>query len=82
MPIERGTVVLCLAGKEKGSLAAVVCGGDTAVLIADGRRRPCEKPKTKNIRHISATGQTLGEADMATNKRLRKALNAIAAANQ
>lgn len=82
MPIKRGTVVLCLKGKDKGCLAAVLTDSDTAVLIADGKRRPLEHPKHKNRKHISVSAHVLSDFEMATNKSLRRALNALATANQ
>ncbi len=82
MPIERGTVVLSLAGRDKGRLAAVSSVSDTAVLVADGKVRPLENPKYKNRKHISVTEYRLTSADMATNKSLRRALMALGTANQ
>ncbi len=82
MPIERGTVVLNLMGRDKGSLAVVLSVSNTAVIIADGKSRPIEHPKHKNRKHVSATEFKLTNADMATNRSLRKALTAFATANQ
>ncbi len=75
--LERGRVVISLAGKEKGSLMAVVDYSDREVLLSDGKRRPVERPKSKNIRHVALTERVLTSGEMATNRRLRKALSAM-----
>lgn len=68
--MERGTVVIAKAGKEKGGYYVVVQQLDPrTVLIADGRRRPLEKPKKKNIAHLSRTNLVIGE--ISTNRQLR-----------
>lgn len=74
--MERGTVVIASAGKEKGGMYVVVQVLDSRfVLIADGRRRPIEKPKKKNIAHLRRTNHTIGE--ISSNRQLRIVLNSI-----
>ena len=74
--MERGTVVIASAGKEKGGLYVVTEVLDPRfVLIADGRRRPIEKPKKKNIAHLRRTNHTIGE--ISSNRQLRIDLNSI-----
>ena len=74
--MERGTVVIASAGKEKGGMYVVVQVLDSRfVLIADGRRRPIEKPKKKNIAHLRRTNHTIGE--ISSNRQLRIDLNSI-----
>ena len=46
------------------------------VWIADGHRRPLERPKRKNPRHVAETPFTAEEASMATNRELRRTLAA------
>ncbi len=77
MPIEYGAVVLTLAGRDKGKYSAIVGIGDTAVLVADGKTHPIERPKHKNRKHISVTELKLTDSDMATNRSLRRALTAL-----
>ncbi len=73
--LKRGSVVLSRAGKDTGTVLAVVgTGSDGRILTADGGRRPLEKPKAKNARHLSETGAALTEGEMATNRELRRAL--------
>ncbi len=80
--MERGTVVLTLAGRDKGKYSVIVSLSDTAVLVADGKARPIERPKHKNRKHVSATEFALSEADMATNRSLRRALTALGTAHK
>lgn len=44
------------------------------VLIADGKSRPIERPKRKNLRHIAVTNKMLDEESMQTNKKLKNTL--------
>ncbi len=74
--MERGTVVIASAGREKGGLYAVVqVLDDRYVLIADGKRRPLEKPKKKNIAHLKRTNHVITQ--ITTNRQLRMTLRAI-----
>ena len=68
--MERGAVVLATAGKEKDGFYVVTDILDSRyVMIADGRSRPIEKPKKKNIAHLRRTNTTVGE--IGTNRQLR-----------
>ncbi|MBQ3151329.1 MAG: KOW domain-containing RNA-binding protein [Clostridia bacterium] len=72
--LKRGSVVRSLAGRDKDSLLAVVEVTEKGVLICDGKERPVERPKFKNLRHIGETGAQLPEETISRNKALRKAL--------
>lgn len=72
--MEKGTVVKSLAGRDKGKLLAVVQSSEGSVLVCDGKERPIDRPKSKNIRHVECVGLSLTEDDMRTNKSLKKAL--------
>ncbi len=67
-------VVLSLAGRDKGQLMAVVREDEHGVWLADGKRRPLERPKCKNPRHIRPLDIELGREAMTTNRALRRAL--------
>lgn len=75
--LERGRVVISLAGRDKGRLLAVMQEEKTRVLICDGKERPVDRPKSKNIRHVEMTQALLSEAEIATNRALRKALGRL-----
>lgn len=74
--MQRGTVVIAAAGKEKGGYYVVTeVIDDRYVRIADGRRRPIEKPKKKNLAHLRRTNTVIDE--ISTNRQLRKALSSM-----
>ena len=74
--LNRGSVVVSSAGRDKGTFLAVLRLEPDGVWIADGRRRPLERPKRKNPRHVAETPFTAEEASMATNRELRRTLAA------
>ena len=63
-----------LAGRDEGSLLAVMQVENGCVILCDGKERPIDRPKSKNIRHVEYVGASLSEAEMATNRMLKKAL--------
>ena len=70
MEIVKGSVVIAKAGRDKGRAFAVVELIDPrTALIADGKRRPLERPKRKNLIHLQAT-KTVVDCDT-TNRQLR-----------
>ena len=70
----RGQVVKSLAGRDKGYLLTVISADEAHVFVCDGKERPVDRPKSKNIRHVEYVGASLSEAEMATNRMLKKAL--------
>lgn len=74
MDIRKGMVVRSTAGHDKGELLLVVGFESNMALICDGRQRPLERPKKKNPKHIQATSYELTQDEIATNRRLKKAL--------
>ena len=74
--LKRGSVVVSSAGRDKGTFLAMLRLEPDGVWIADGRRRPLERPKRKNPRHVAETPFTAEEASMATNRELRRTLAA------
>ena len=77
--LEKGAVVRSSAGRDKGKLLAVVKSEQKKVLVCDGKERPVERPKSKNIRHVEATQASLTQAELSTNRALRKALGRLSA---
>ena len=59
-----GSVVLANAGRDKGRYFV-------AVAASDGKERKLEKPKRKNIKHISPAGVNIS-TDELTNRKLRR----------
>lgn len=70
MDIAKGSVVIAKAGRDKGKAFAVTEVLDSrTVLICDGKSRPIERPKRKNVIHLQATGTTVD--CITTNRQLR-----------
>ena len=72
--LERGNVIRSLAGRDKGKLLAVMQADEKLAAVCDGKERPVDRPKSKNIRHVEYVGASLSEAEMTTNRALKKAL--------
>ena len=66
-----GSVVLANAGRDKGRYFVAVAASGGFVYIADGKERKLEKPKRKNIKHISPAGVNIS-TDELTNRKLRR----------
>lgn len=65
-----GGLVKSLAGHDKGELYIITGREGEYVLLSDGKRRPLEKPKRKNIKHLQAIHQEAGESIM-TNEEIK-----------
>lgn len=74
MELKRGQVVRSRAGRDQGSLLAVLSTEAPFAVLADGKGRPLERPKRKKLRHLSPTQRVLSEEELATNRKLRAAL--------
>ncbi len=77
MELKNGSVVISRAGRDKGSLLAVVEIGQGHILVCDGGERPLEKPKRKNPKHLAHTNTVLTPEMMATNRSLKKSLRVL-----
>lgn len=69
-----GCVVYSLSGHDKNTFMAVVGEKEGYILLADGKRRPLERPKLKNIKHIKVTDYQIQKEQLISNKSLRRAL--------
>lgn len=72
---KRGTIVCSKAGRDCGNFMVVLSSENGVILVADGKQRPLERPKPKNMKHISLTENKLSEEQMLTNRSIRHALN-------
>lgn len=72
--LKRGDVVRALSGRDRGRCFAVMELKGQCALLCDGKKRPLERPKLKNIKHIESVSATVPEEGMSTNKRLKKSL--------
>ena len=74
MDIKRRQIVFVTAGKEKGRYMVVLESDQTTVMLIDGRKRPCDRPKRKNIKHVTATNKVASEEEIAANSRVKSLL--------
>ena len=74
---ETGTVVISLAGRDKGYYLCVVGGEGGCILVCDGKERPLGRPKKKNPRHVEVLELPPLTWELRGNKALRKALNRL-----
>ena len=79
MLVEKGSVVRSMAGHDKGTLYLVLGAEKDRMLLCDGKRRPLDRPKRKSGKHIRKTNTVLDLAGMDTDKKVRRALSALAA---
>ena len=74
MEWKRGQVVRSLAGHDQGSFLTVLEAAPPYAVVADGKRRPLERPKRKKLLHLAPTGTVLPQEAVKTNGKIRKAL--------
>jgi len=73
--LQKGLVVKSRAGKDKDTFLVVVASDESGVYVCDGKYRPLDRPKKKNIKHLALTKKVLAEGMYSTNKKIKKALN-------
>ena len=77
--MNKGTVVVSTAGKDRSLVMAVWSVEDGFVYVVNGREHRLEHPKRKNPRHLRVSGLSVTESDMETNRTLRRALAQVTA---
>lgn len=71
----KGSIVKSLSGHDSGLVFMVMEEeSEGYVIIANGRQRPVEKPKRKNVKHVTLLDIT--EFGNPTNKQLKRILSA------
>lgn len=69
-----GRIVFSKAGRDKNHPMVVVSADDKFLYLCDGKERPLEKPKRKNVKHTAFTNTILDENSYKTDKALRREL--------
>lgn len=72
---KEGQIVRSTAGRDKDTFLVITEVSEKGVMVADGKQRPLEKPKLKNVKHIAKTETVLNEENYQTNRSIRHALN-------
>lgn len=69
-----GRIVCSKSGRDKGLFLVVVRDEGGYLYVADGKERPLERPKRKNIKHLAMTNTFLEKNSYLTNKSLKREL--------
>ncbi len=69
-----GQIVCSKRGRDKGYFLVIVAESSDTVYVCDGKERPLERPKKKNVKHLSFTNTVLETDCFKSNKSLRKSL--------
>ena len=69
-----GQIVCSKSGRDKGYFLVVVQEDEKFLYLCDGKERPLERPKKKNVKHVSFTNTVLEADSYKTNKSLKKAI--------
>ena len=69
-----GQIVSSKAGRDKNYFLVIVKEEGSSVYVCDGKERPLERPKRKNVKHLNFTNTVLDEDSYKTNKSLKKAI--------
>lgn len=77
MDIKIGTVVKSRAGRDKNTFLVVVSVDSRFAVVSDGKARPLEVPKKKNLRHLMATNKSIPVSDVTSNGELRNLFKAL-----
>ncbi len=75
--MNRGLIVYSLAGHDKGNFQVVIKANEKFALVCDGKSRPIERPKKKNIIHLKATKKSVDEKCFESNRSIRFALRQL-----
>ena len=84
MEIDRSSLIVSKAGRDKGQLFYVVDTDDQYVYLADGKSRKLEKPKRKKRKHVEQVPRTesriaekIRNGEKVLNSELRKELASL-----
>ena len=81
MEIDRSSLIVSKAGRDKGQLFFVIDADEQYVYLADGKSRKLEKPKRKKRRHVlfvaeddTRLSDKIKREEKITNSELRRTL--------
>lgn len=75
-------LAISVAGHDKGRLYIVLERNETAVLLADGKRRKISAPKRKNIKHVRFLPGTSADSGIEVLQATDAGLRRLIAAEQ
>ena len=84
MEVDKSSLIVSKAGRDKGQLFYVVDTDDQYVYLADGKSRKLEKPKRKKRKHVEQVPRTesriaekIRNGEKVLNSELRKELASL-----
>jgi ribosomal protein L14E/L6E/L27E len=77
--MEKGRVVLSIAGRDAGRLFLILSVEGDFALIADGKVRRLDMPKRKRLKHLKPAGPVLDITVLKTDRQVRRKLASCAA---
>ena len=84
MEVEKSSLIVSKAGRDKGQLFYVIDTDEQYVYLADGKSRRLEKPKRKKRKHVEQVPRTesriaekIRNGEKVLNSELRKELASI-----
>ena len=72
--MEKGRVVLSIAGRDAGRLFLILSVEGDFALIADGKVRRLDMPKRKRLKHLKPAGPVLDITVLKTDRQIRRKL--------
>lgn len=75
MPLCEGQIVCVLSGRDKGEFMIVLSVEGNTVTLSNGRERPIDKPKLKNIKHILPNNFIADKNKLLTNMSIRHTIS-------
>lgn len=74
MNITQGSIVRSKAGRDKDKFLVVAFLDGKYAYVCDGKERPIERPKKKNLLHLSPTSRSIPVEEIKTNRELKTLL--------
>lgn len=75
MIFKEGMIVKSLSGHDAGRHYVVIRMDETAVYLADGKRKRLTNLKSKNIKHVAPADGEVVDVSCQTDKTIRKLVN-------
>jgi ribosomal protein L14E/L6E/L27E len=74
LEVSKGLIVRANAGRDKNNFFIIINFDKKYAYICDGKSRPLERAKKKNLKHLFLTKTLLDTSLLQTNRALRKSL--------
>ena len=68
--VANGLIVRTILGHDKNEVFAIIAVKDKFAYLANGKDRPCDNPKKKNVKHFIKIGYSEEILDLIDNSKL------------